>query len=111
MIFGPGSPSPGVVEGDAIPGAMQARQAQSHVTTRHVLSNIRMNANEDGSVACDSLLTLFRSESDVLDTIPAIVADIREVFVKDAGGWKMQEREILPVFNRQAAGSTGAITQ
>ncbi len=102
ITFGPGSPSPGTIEGDAIPGAMQARQAQSNVTTRHVLSNICMTANDDGTVACDSLLTLFRSDSEVRDTIPATVADIVEILVNEDGDWKIRERTVLPIFNRSA---------
>lgn len=100
LTFGPGSPKPGTVAGEAIPGAMVARQAQTHVTTRHVLSNIAVTSRADGGLDVYSLLTLFRSEDDTCDTIPASVADIRDVLVREAAGWRIASRLISPIFNR-----------
>jgi hypothetical protein len=100
LTFGPGSPKPGTVEGEHIPPAMAARGAQTHVTTRHVLSNITLEARGDGTVQGYSLLTLYRSETDSRDSYPASVADIIELFVRDGGGWRIQARDILPIFNR-----------
>lgn len=100
LTFGPGAPKPGTIEGDAIPPAMAARQAQTNVTTRHVLSNIRLTPRADGAVEAYSLLTLFRSDDESRNSFPASVADIEEVFVRQADGWRVQERTILPIFNR-----------
>jgi SnoaL-like domain len=99
LTFGPGAPRPGTIEGAAIAAAMAARGKQAEVTTRHVLSNIRLTPRPDGSVKACSLLTLFRSDSAARDSYPASVADIEEIFVRDAGGWFIQERTILPVFS------------
>lgn len=101
ITFGPGSPKPGVVEGAAIPPAMKARAEQTHVTTRHVLSNVALTARPDGTVESYSLLTLFRSDTQTLDSLPASVADINETFVRDKGVWRIQERTITPIFNRR----------
>lgn len=102
LTFGPGSPKPGTVEGAAIPAAMAARQAQAHVTTRHVLSNVIATAQPHGAIAVYSLLTLFRSEDESRDTVPASVADINDVLVQDGGVWKIRSRLISPIFNRTA---------
>jgi hypothetical protein len=100
LTFGPGSPKPGTLTGDQIPPAMIARGQQTHVTTRHVLSNIQLEPKADGTVEAYSLLTLFRSEDDSRDSYPASVADIIEVFARHEGAWKVQSRDILPVFGR-----------
>ena len=100
LTFGPGSPKPGTISGAAIAPAMAARQTQTDVTTRHALSNIQLEAQGDGSVAATSLLTLYRSNTPVLDTYPASVADIIERFVREDGVWKIAARDILPVFNK-----------
>jgi hypothetical protein len=98
LTFGPGAPKPGTIQGPDIPAAMTARAKQVEVTTRHVLSNIRLTPNADGSVSACSLLTLFRSDSAARDSYPASIADIEEVFVRGDGDWYIQERTILPIF-------------
>lgn len=100
LTFGPGAPKPGTIAGADIPAAMAARQAQVHVTTRHVLSNVVLSPAEDGSVHVYSLLTLFRSEDEKRDSDPASVADIDDVLVRDGNGWRIKQRTITPVFNR-----------
>jgi hypothetical protein len=98
LTFGPGAPKPGTIEGPQIASAMATRAQQVEVTTRHALSNIRLTPRADGSVGAYSLLTLFRSDSAARDSYPASVADIEEIFVRDEGGWFIQERTILPIF-------------
>jgi hypothetical protein len=100
LTVGPGAPKPGTTEGPAIAALMAARGRQVDVTTRHVLSNIVLSRRPDGMVAGYSLLTLFRSETDSRDSQPASVADVDEVFVRDIGGWRIQERTISPIFSR-----------
>jgi SnoaL-like domain len=99
LTFGPGAPQPGTIEGADIAAAMAARGQQVEVTTRHVLSNIRLTPKADGSVSAYSLLTLFRSDSTARDSYPASVADIEEMFVRDKGGWLIQQRTVLPIFS------------
>lgn len=100
LTFGPGSPKPGTVTGADLGPAMVARQAQAHVTTRHVLTQTRIVGNADGSIAISSLLTLFRSEDDGRDSYPTSVADIDDMLVLENGEWRIKARMISPVFNR-----------
>jgi len=81
---------------------MLARSKQTNVTTRHVLSNIALSPRSAGQVDAYSLLTLFRSEDESRDTHPASVADVEELLVQIDGRWRVQERLILPIFNRVA---------
>jgi hypothetical protein len=104
LTFGPGAPKPGSLCGAEIGAAMQARQKQTHVNTRHVISNVVMAARQAGLVEVTSLLTLFKSEHDSRDSYPASIADINDVFVLQQGAWLIQERTILPVFSRAQAG-------
>jgi len=98
ITFGPGAPKPGTISGADIRPAMAARQAQTNVTTRHLLSNIMMERQADGSVAVYSLLTLFRSEDEARRPVPSVVADVNETLVRDNGAWRIARRLISPVF-------------
>ncbi|MFW2829661.1 nuclear transport factor 2 family protein [Sphingomonas sp. ID0503] len=100
LTFGPGSPKPGTVSGADLVPAMAARQAQTHVTTRHVVTHPHVEAGEDGSITIHSLLTLYRSEDEGRDTYPTSVADILDVLVQEAGAWRIKTRTISPIFNR-----------
>lgn len=100
LTFGPGAPQPGTIAGPAIRAALTARQAQTHVTTRHVLSNISVEPQSDGSLLVQSLLTLFRSDDESRDTRIASVADIEDRLVNVGGRLRIASREIRPVFNR-----------
>ena len=100
LTFGPGSPKPGTVAGADLAPAMAARQAQEHVTTRHVLTETQVAANDDGSMTISSLLTLFRSEDAGRDSYPMSVADIEDVLVREDGAWRIRTRTISPVFSR-----------
>jgi hypothetical protein len=100
LVFAPGSPKPGTIQGPAIRTSMIERAAMTHVTTRHVISNIILAANSDGSVCARSLLTLFRADDHSRSSTPASVADIEETFVLKPGGWRICERVVTPIFNR-----------
>ena len=100
LTFGPGAPKPGTIAGPDIAAAMVARQAQRHVTTRHVLSNLAVAAIGKDEVQVRSLLTLFRSETEGRDSYPASVADVEDRLVRTGDGWRIQARTITPVFNR-----------
>lgn len=99
ITFGPGAPKPGTISGAEIRPAMAARQAQANVTTRHLLSNIMMERQADGSVAVYSLLTLFRSDDETRSPAPLVVADVNETVVRDKGEWRIANRLISPVFH------------
>ena len=99
ITFGPGSPKPGTIEGDAIPASMAAREALASVTTRHALSNVAMSLNDDGVVDAYSLLTLYRRDGADAPMVNTI-ADVQENIVRFRGAWRIQERVISPVFTR-----------
>ncbi|VWX50054.1 nuclear transport factor 2 family protein [Novosphingobium sp. 9U] len=100
ITFGPGAPVPGTVSGEAIRGAMTARQAQTHVTTRHVLSNLSVEREGDDGMVVRSLLTLFRSDDESRVSTVASVADVTDRLRRDGENWKIASRLVSPVFNR-----------
>lgn len=98
LTFGPGAPRPGTISGPAIAAAMEARQAEKGVTSRHVLSNMMVSEEGDGRARVVSLLTLFRTPDADLAPVVRSVADIVDICVRDGDGWKIADRSILPVF-------------
>ena len=100
LTFGPGTPNPGTIEGPAITVMMTARQSQTHVTTRHVMTNLAFAASADGKVAVHGILTFYRSDDETRDTRVASVADIDEVYVKRDGIWRIASRTVTPIFSR-----------
>ena len=105
MVFAEGSPKPGTLDGlDAIRAFLAARQAQAHVTTRHVATNFRLRWDGGNEAKLDSLLTVFRSDDAGRQPVVSIVADIEESFIRDAGGaWLIRERVTKPVFLQTAS--------
>jgi len=100
LIFGPGSPKPGIIEGlAAIREFLVNRQAQTQITSRHVATNFRASANGSDTLQCHSLLTLYRSTDESRQPLVASVSDVDEVFRRDRQGrWKFAERKTTPVF-------------
>jgi len=102
LTFGAGAPKPGTLSGDNLKASLEARQQQTGVITRHAVSNIQFSAQAEGRISVYSLLTLYRAEPGATpDTYPASVADIEDIFVNENGTWKILQRLISPVFNRQ----------
>lgn len=99
LTFGPGAPKPGTISGPDIATAMASRQAQSGVTSRHVLSNVLIEATGEDKAMMRSLLTLFRSDSDDLRSDVKSVADIEDIVVRHGSDWKIAHRTITPIFN------------
>lgn len=99
LTFGPGAPMVGTISGAAIGAAMQARQDQAGVTSRHVLSNQMVTSDAEGRATVRSLLTLFRTPDADLSPIVRSVADIIDECVKIDGEWRIFARQILPIFN------------
>ncbi len=100
LVFGEGSPKPGMLEGlESIQAFLAARQAMTHVTTRHVATNFRLEWDGGAEARLDSLLTVFRSDDATRRPVISVVCDIQEVFTRDeAGQWKIQERLTKPIF-------------
>ena len=104
LIFAAGSPKPGTLEGvEAIRGFLIARQAQTHVTTRHQATNFRMHWDGGSEATLDSLLTVFRSDDETRPPLVSVVADIHEVFIQSTPrDWLIRERRTIPVFIRSS---------
>lgn len=98
ITFGTGAPKPGRICGNAIRTAMEARQAASHVKTRHQITNLQMELRPDSSVMVSSTLTLFRSEEGSRYPHSQTIADITERVVFERGSWRIAERVVSPVF-------------
>ena len=98
LTFGPGAPRAGTITGPAIAQAMQARQDDAAVTSRHVLSNFLVEPQPGGKVIVRSLLTLFRTADDEFSPTVRSVADIIDTFAADAAAWRIVDRRIMPVF-------------
>lgn len=101
LTFGPGAPKPGTIAGQEIVAMLKARAALSGVTTRHVVSNLWIGAEESGCVTSHCLLTLYRSETSSCDSYPYMVADVDDCFVNSGGKWLFQNRTITPIFIMQ----------
>lgn len=97
LTFGEGAPRPGTIAGQAISDAMRARQDETAVTSRHILSNPIVEPASDESVTVRTCLTLFRASDDLSPVIRS-VADIIDVWVRRGDSWAISHRQILPVF-------------
>jgi len=103
MVFGPGSPSPGTLEGAAaIAQFFDRRQAMSDVTSRHVISTPHFERIDASRVAVTTILTVFRMQGagphapDV-----TLVADMHEIYVRTRDkGWRLELRDVTPVYTR-----------
>ena len=103
LVFAQGSPKPGTLVGiEAIRGFLAGRQALTHVTTRHLATNFRLQSLSENEAQLDSLLTVFRSDDASREPVVSVVCDIRERFVlTEAGDWLIAERTTTPVFTHQ----------
>jgi len=102
LVFAEGSPKPGTFEGsDAIRGYFDARQAATHVITRHIITNIRLESKPNGQVEASYFITLYRSEDGSRKAAVAMVANMVDVFSPDpAGGWIIKHRTVAPFLSR-----------
>lgn len=98
LTFGPGTLKPGTLTGDEITQTLEARAKQTDVVSRHVISNIILTQNAEGSVSGNSVLTLYRSTSET-PLMPALIADVQDKFVQYDGQWLIEERTFLPAFH------------
>jgi hypothetical protein len=98
LIFGPGSPKPGMIEGVAIADAMKARENLKLAFTRHCICNIVLANAPDDQVSAQYMMILFRSDDETRSSAPAFVADVTEVWRNENACWKIAQRTITPTF-------------
>ena len=104
LIFGPGSPKPGTLDGvAAIREFLVSRQAQTHITTRHIATNFRAVWQDAQTLAFHSLLTFYRSADQTREPVVASISDVEELFRRDGQGiWKIAQRTVTPIFVRSS---------
>lgn len=100
LTFGPGSPNPGTISGEAIAAAMKAREAQTSAFTRHAVTNVAVTGSDGPDAQVSYLLTLYRSDDETRSSVPAFVADVEETWAREDGEWRIAARTILPAFAR-----------
>lgn len=100
LTFGPGSPQPGTIEGEAIAKSMEAREKLTSAFTRHSITNIVLEPRSSDAIAAHYLMVLFRSDDETRSSIPAFVADVEELWQFGDDGWKIAHRLIMPAFFR-----------
>ena len=100
LIFGPGSPKPGTLDGiEAIRAFLVARQAQTHVTTRHIATNFRMHQSAPDVTEVESLLQVFRSDDESRLPVIGSVSEVLETYSRShSGQWLIQQRTTTPIF-------------
>lgn len=98
LTFGPGAPSPGILDRSGIETFLAKRENIRGVTSRHALSNFLFEQSDDGSVLVRSLMTLFKGEGNLPPASVTFVADLADLFVVQDGNWLIAKRTISPVF-------------
>jgi hypothetical protein len=84
---------------DAIAQGLKRRAEMTGRTSRHVISNLRLSMSSDTIVDATWILTLYRSDDADKPAKPMMVNDVRDTFRKEADGWKISSRKIVPVFS------------
>lgn len=78
---------------DAIVGAFATGFTPERPRRRHVMTNLALEAQPDGSVRAMSYLTVLTISD--LSVEPMTVAQYHDVLVEDSGGWRLRERRLL----------------
>ncbi|WP_043353761.1 nuclear transport factor 2 family protein [Cupriavidus basilensis] len=99
LEFAKGAPVPAVYDGKkSVEGFLKARAAQRDGVSRHIVTNVRMIRQEDGSVLATSLVTLYRGNAGERSTTAAVIADVTETYVLEPDQvWRIMERVVMPV--------------
>lgn len=105
LEFAKGAPVPAVYEGrESVEAFLKERAAKRDVVGRHVVTNVRMILQEDGSVLVTSLVTLYRGDFAGRSTTAAVIADVMEIYVLEPDQvWRIRERVVMPVLLANAA--------
>ena len=82
---------------NAILRAMRARP--DDMITRHICTNIRIDAHDNGTATGAGSLLLFHRVANENVEPSMIVADYRDVYKVTASHWRIQERVTTIVFN------------
>jgi hypothetical protein len=83
---------------EAIAQGLKRRAEMTGRTSRHVISNLRLSMSSDATVEAAWILTLYRSDDANKPARPMMVNDVQDTFHKEAVGWKIKSRKIVPVF-------------
>jgi hypothetical protein len=105
LTFGARAPKPGTLMGKEIAAAMEARGRHLHLITRHLVSNILLEATDADTIESHAVLSLYRSETEALDSYPFSIADMHDVFCRVGDVWRIAARSISPLFTRPAQSS------
>ena len=84
---------------EAIAQGLKRRAEMTGRTSRHVISNLRLSMSSEASADVSWILTLYRSDDANRPAKPLMVSDVQDRFRKEAGGWKIRSRKIVPVFS------------
>ena len=84
---------------EAIAQGLKRRADMTGRTSRHVISNLRLSMSSEATVEAAWILTLYRSDDANKPAKPMMVNDVQDIFRKEADGWKIRSRKIVPVFS------------
>jgi hypothetical protein len=84
---------------EAIAQGLKRRADMTGRTSRHVISNLRLSMSSDATVDVTWILTLYRSDDAGKPARPILVGDVQDGFRKEASGWKIRSRKVVPVFS------------
>jgi hypothetical protein len=84
---------------EAIAQGLKRRADMTGRTSRHVISNLRLSMSSEATVEAAWILTLYRSDDANKPAKPMMVNDVQDTFRREAGGWKIRSRKIVPVFS------------
>jgi ketosteroid isomerase-like protein len=84
---------------EAIAQGLKRRAEMTGRTSRHVISNLRLAISADATVDVTWILTLYRSDDANKPAKPILVGDVLDRFRKEATGWKIRSRTVVPVFS------------
>lgn len=84
---------------EAIAQGLKRRADMTGRTSRHVISNLRLSMSSDATVDVTWILTLYRSDDAGKPAKPILVGDVQDSFRKEASGWKIRSRKVIPVFS------------
>jgi ketosteroid isomerase-like protein len=77
----------------------KSRAAITERTSRHVSTNLRLQALAAGDITGHVILTVYRHDGEGMgDTTPFAIADYRDVYRRDGQSWRFAERHLTTVF-------------
>ena len=91
---------------DAIRNFYTSRSSAGPRTSRHVVTGLRIDFDSPADARGLSVCMTFSmpGEPEIPSTMPAIVADFDDRYVRINGGWLISVRHIVPIFRAPPAG-------